>query len=318
MPRPYSTDLRERVVSALEKGLTYQEVAELFEVGEASVSRWAGRKRRTGSVEPNKMGGDRVGKLRKDGLRVLKELVDEQPDRTNQELADSYRERTGQEVSTATISRGLRKLGLTRKKKTLVAKERKSKRVQEMRRIFREQMKNFDPFRLIFIDETGSNIAMTRRYARALQGKRAKDDVPGNKGKNITVIGALTIEGLQAVMTIDGSTTTPVFRAYTEQVLRPIIQPGDIVVMDNLRVHKDKLIKELIETAGAQIIFTPPYSPDMNPIEECWSKLKSVLRKMKARTRDALDRAVVKAMELITPVDSIGWMEHAGYCIQPV
>lgn len=318
MPRPYSTDLRERVVAALEKGMTYEQVADLFGIGEASVSRWASRKRKRGTVEPDKLGGYRGSKLGEEGLQILSELVNERPDRTNSELADCYRERTGKKVSTATISRGLKKLGLTRKKKTLVAKERKSKRVQEMRRIYLDQMKEFDPFRLIFIDETGSNIAMTRRYARALKGKRAEDDVPGNKGTNITVIGALTIEGLQAVMTIDGSTTTQVFRAYTEQVLCPIIQPGDIVVMDNLSVHKDKQARELIESVGAKIVFTPPYSPDLNPIEECWSKLKSVLRKMRARTRDALDRAVVKAMELITPVDSIGWMEHAGYVNQPV
>ena len=129
-----------------------------------------------------------------------------------------------------------------------------------------------------FIDESGFNIEMTPMYGRAPRGERVVGSVPQNDGENLTVIGALTESGLQAVMTVDGVTDGEVFRAYVKQVLCPTLQAGDVVILDNLGAHKVAGIREAIESKGAEVIYLPPYSPDLNPIEQCWSKLKSAAR----------------------------------------
>jgi transposase len=128
---------------------------------------------------------------------------------------------------------------------------------------------------LKFGDESGLNSAMTRRFGRAPRGKRVHDAVPKNFGKNLTILGALSCRGLEAVMTIEGATDAAVFRAFVTEVLAPTLQPGDIVVMDNLGAHKVDGIQAAIEAAGARLLFLPPYSPDWSPIEPCWSKLKT-------------------------------------------
>jgi transposase len=171
--------------------------------------------------------------------------------------------------------------------------------------------KPFD--RLKFVDESGLNIAMTRRFGRASPGQRVVDAVPKNFGKNISILGALSCQGLEAVMTVEGATDTQVFRVFVTQVLLPTLQPGDIVVMDNLSVHKVAGIQSVIEASGASLLFLPPYSPDWSPIEPCWSKLKTDLRGAKARSTEALDEAVTAAIDTITPNDARGWFEHCGY-----
>jgi len=156
---------------------------------------------------------------------------------------------------------------------------------------------------------------MTRRYGRAQYGRRVADAVPKNFGLNVTILGALSCNGLDAVMTVEGATDTAVFRAYVEQVLVPTLVVDDVVVMDNLRVHKVSGIREAIEATGARLIYLPPYSPDYSPIESCWSKLKAILRKAKARSREALDEALTQAIEHITQSDAKGWFNLCGYSV---
>lgn len=172
------------------------------------------------------------------------------------------------------------------------------------------------PFeRLTFVDESGVNLSMTRRYGRAPRGQRVTDRVPGDPGVNVTLIGALSLTGLKALMTIPGTTTGEVFRAYAEQVLGPTLRPGDVVVMDNLRAHKVSGVAEALVGRGAQVVYLPPYSPDLSPIEACWSKLKTALRGAKARTYEALDAALAEAWEAVTASDAQGWFTHCGYPI---
>lgn len=154
---------------------------------------------------------------------------------------------------------------------------------------------------------------MTRRYGRAQYGRRVADAVPKNFGPNVTILGALSCNGLDAVMTVEGATDTAVFRAYVEQVLVPTLVADDVVVMDNLSVHKVSGIREAIEATGARLMYLPPYSPDYSPIESCWSKLKAILRKAKARSREALDEALTQAIEHITQSDAKGWFNLCGY-----
>jgi transposase len=157
---------------------------------------------------------------------------------------------------------------------------------------------------------------MTRRYGQAPQGERVIGAVPQNDGANVTMLAALGSQGVEAVMTSEGATDAEVFRVYVEQVLRPTLRPGDIVIMDHLRVHKAAGMREAIEQTGARLQYLPPYSPDLSPIERCGSKLKSALRTAKARTREALEHAIAQALATITASEARSWFHHGGYALQ--
>ena len=154
---------------------------------------------------------------------------------------------------------------------------------------------------------------MTRAYARAPTGERAVDAVPKNWGDNITVTAALTLDGIVAPMMLYGPMNARAFEAYVEQCLAPELRPGDVVALDRLNAHKTDRVRELVEATGARLIFLPTYSPDFNPIEHAWSKLKSLLRKAKARTVRKLSRALRWALLEITSSDAHGWFSHCGF-----
>lgn len=177
-------------------------------------------------------------------------------------------------------------------------------------------MERVDPEDVIWIDESGSNIAMTRTHARAVRGERVLDDVPRNRGVVTTMIGALTTRGLETLMTIEGGTDGNVFLAFVEHQLVPLLRPGMTVVLDNAGAHKVRAVVMAIEACGASVRFLPPYSPEFNPIEMAWSKLKALLQAAKARTRRALDEAIAAAMKAITAGDAGGWIRASGYAIQ--
>lgn len=191
-------------------------------------------------------------------------------------------------------------------------------RVLKERADFAAVAKTLDPAKLIFLDESGSHMAMTPAYARSPEGERVADITPRNRGTVTTMIGALGLMGLLGVMTIEGGTDAAVFEAFVSNILVPKLKAGDVVVLDNVGAHKPDGIRKLVEAAGAKLLFLPPYSPDLNPIEECWSKFKLYLKRLGARTRKALDFAIAETMELITPADAAGWFRHAGYAAQSV
>jgi transposase len=173
-----------------------------------------------------------------------------------------------------------------------------------------------DVRRLKFVDESGVNLAMTRRYGRAPRGIRVIGSVPQNYGSNVTMLGTLGAQGLQAVMTVEGATDAEVFRAYVKRVLGPTLRPGDIIVMDNLRAHKAVGVQQALARRGARLLYLPPYSPDLSPIEPCWSKVKTALRKAEARVRDALDTAITRALSTITVTDAHSWFAYCGYALR--
>lgn len=156
---------------------------------------------------------------------------------------------------------------------------------------------------------------MTRVYGRGARGARVIETVPQNYGENITMLASLSLSGIDAPMTINGAVDAIVFKVYVEEVLSPTLTEGDVVIMDNLPAHKVAGIRELIEAKGARLIYLPPYSPDLNPIEKCWSKIKTHLRKAKARTREELEKALREALLLITTEDALGWFKSCGYAI---
>jgi transposase len=200
--------------------------------------------------------------------------------------------------------------------KSLHADERETDRVQQARAAYQDAIAALDPARFKVIDESGVNLAMTRLYGRAPRGERVVGTAPQNDGANVTMLEALGRHGVEAVMTIDGATDAEVFRVYVAQVLRPTLRPGDIVIMDTLRAHKAAGIREAIEQTGARLQYLPPYSPDLSPIEPCWSKLKTALRTAKARTREALEHAIAQALATITVSDAHSWFHHCGYALQ--
>jgi len=211
--------------------------------------------------------------------------------------------------------RGTAKVKVTAQKKSLHAVERESERVQIRRTEYQSEIEAEVLSRLKFLDEAGSNLAMTRLYGRAAKGERVVESVPQNYGENITMLATLSLSGIAAPMTLNGAVDGLAFKVYVEQILCPTLSKGDIVVMDNLPAHKVSGIEQLIQAKGAKLIYLPPYSPDLNPIEKCWSKIKTHLRKAKARTRAELEKALQEALLLITKEDALGWFKSCDYTI---
>lgn len=184
----------------------------------------------------------------------------------------------------------------------------------DRRREFRDELAGVDPARLKFVDESGASTAMTRTHGRAPSGERVEGAVPGGHWKVTSVLGTLGVKGgIEAAMTLEGAVDADAFRAYVGRVLVPTLSAGDVVVMDNLSSHKVAGVRESIESAGATLIYLPPYSPDMNPIEKAWSKVKKLLRDAAARTQAALESALAAALAAITPADARGYFRSCGY-----
>jgi transposase len=167
---------------------------------------------------------------------------------------------------------------------------------------------------LVFIDETGVNLAITRMYARAAIGQRAYASKPRYRGKNVTIIGAMSLSGVLTNFTFSGSNNTDNFVAYLKDELLPNLWPGAIVIMDNLSVHKVEQVRELIESVGAQLVYLPPYSPELNPIEMLWSKVKQFLRSWAAREYEDLHKAILAAFDKVSLDDIMNWFLEADLC----
>ncbi len=174
-------------------------------------------------------------------------------------------------------------------------------------------MKGVDPGRLVFVDESSTNVALAPRYARAPRGERAFGKAPRNWGRNVTLISSITLVGVGPSMSIEGSADGESFGLYLKEFLCPALERGQIVVMDNLSVHKSKAVREIVEERGCELWFLPAYSPDLNPIEEAFSKVKHSLRKAKARTLSALFEATHLALSAVTVGDANGFFSHCGY-----
>ncbi len=200
-------------------------------------------------------------------------------------------------------------------KKSLVATERDEEaRSSEARSSFRERLKGVDPERLRCVDESSTTIALSPpRYGRAPRGERALGKAPRNWGKNVTLISSITLEGMGASMSIEGSSDTDSFGLYMREILAPTLKAGQIVLMDNLSVHTSKWVRELIEERGCQLWLLPPYSPDFNPIEEAFSKVKALLRRAQARVLEALLEATEDALVSVSAEDARGYFRHCGY-----
>ena len=198
---------------------------------------------------------------------------------------------------------------LAAQKKSLLAAERD----EAARAAWRADVATLDSHGLVFVDETSTHTALTRRRARAPRGERAVGRVPRNHGPNVTLLAALTPEGIGPAMTIMGAVDSTVFTAYAEQVLAPALRPGQVVILDNLSAHKGEDARKAVAAAGAHLLFLPAYSPDFNPIELAFAKVKEALRAAAARTPDDLHRATTAAIDAISATDARNFYAHCGF-----
>jgi transposase len=303
--RPYSTDLRERILVAVERGEhSLRELAHLFSVSLSFLVRLLQHHRRTGSVQPKPHAGGPTPVLDDAAVQRLLQLVRQQPDATLAELRD----RLGVPCHLATIARALHKHRITRKKKTLHAAERDTPKVRAQRAAFDQRLAAVDPDHLVFVDEAGATTAMTRTYGRAPEGQRVHAAAPG-AWQNVTLIVGLRPTEVVAPFAFEGATDTLAFQTYVQEALVPQLQPGDVVVWDNLQPHKNAQVLEAIQAVGARVEPLPPYSPDKSPIEELFSKTKGYLRTVAARTTETVITAMGEALDQITRDDIRGWFQ---------
>jgi len=310
--KPYPLELRQRIVDAVDQQLgTIAEIAEFSAVSERCIYQWLALRHETGSLAPRPHGGGAKPKLDARGRQRLVKLSETYADATLNELRQKFNSRRRTPISISTVCRGLLQLTQTRKKKS-----RRAREADPLERdAFTAKQKTLPTPRLWPIDEFGVHQGMTRHYARSPRGKRAEAVERFHVGPNISVISALTLKGVRAPMMIEGAIDTEVLERYVEHFLVPLLQPGDIVIWDNVAIHKNARIRARIEATGARIEPLPAYSPDLNPIEECISKIKNILRTLKAETIPALWRALKYAFAQITPQDIRGWFQHCGYVL---
>jgi transposase len=309
--KPLSNDLRQRILAAVDRREgSRRQLAARFSVDVSTITRLLQLRRETGAFEPRPHAGGTEPTLDPEGLERLRNLVQETPDAT----LEQHKQRLGISGSIMIVWRGLEKLGITRKKKTLHATEQDRPEVQEERRSFLEEVEPIEPKRLVFVDETGVTTAMTPAYGRAPSGERVEASAPAS-WQSVTVIAAIGLDGIRAPLAFPGGTDAATFQTYVEQVLVPALREGDVVIFDNLAAHLRPEVTEAIERAGASVLPLPPYSPDFNPIEEMFSKFKECLRRLGVRTKDHLYDAIGEALREVTIQDILGWFRQAGSCV---
>src|SRR5216684_1341223 len=309
MHRPYSGELRTRVIAFVEGGGSRRGAAEQFEVSVSSAIRWVQRFRDDGISEPMPRGGS-TSPLEKHTQRILA-LISEQPDVTLDEIVLALHKRriAG---SRSALSRFFARHGITVKKSLRAAEQKRADVARARRRWVREQGM-LDPAHLVFLDETAVTTNMVRLRGRAPRGVRVIGRVPLGEWKTITFVAALRRNKMTAPMVIEGAMTGEIFLAYVEQCLVPALRRNDIVVIDNYRAHKVAGVREAIEKAGATIRYLPKYSPDLNPIELPFSKFKALLRKVAARTVPALYRTIRSFVPQLGAQECANYFRHAGY-----
>ncbi|MER8948817.1 IS630 family transposase [Mesorhizobium sp. M0959] len=311
MGRALSGDLRSRVLKASDEGMSARQAAARFGVGVSSAIRWIARAK-IGELAPRPQGRRRASSLDAHEAFIVG-LIEERKDITLNEMVERLVAEQSVRISRSALSAWLRGHGWTFKKKSAHALEQGRLDILKRRRDWFDGQLDLDPAKLVFIDETGLSTKMARLRGRAPRGERCRAGVPHGHWKTTTFTGALRLTGMTAPFVYDGAMNGNVFLAYVEQVLVPTLSEGDVVVMDNLPAHKAAGVRDAIEAAGASLLYLPPYSPDFNPIENAFAKLKALLRAKAERTIKALWDAVGAVVDLFTPAECANYFKAAGY-----
>jgi len=314
VPMALSDDLRKRVIEAVTVGkASCNTAAKWFSVSVSTVVRWVSRHAETGEVSPKPMGGDRrSGRVEAQG-DYLKGLIRREPDITLLEISDRLAANCGERLSTSVLARFFDRHDMTWKSKTAHADEQRRADVLEQRLAWFDGQLDIEPPKLVFVDETGASTNMARKRGRCRRGRRLRVGIPHGHYKTITLVAALRLNGLAATKAYDCPINAELFEDWVEKCLVPVLSPGDIVVMDNLKSHKGARVGELITAAGAEVRYLPPYSPDMNPIEKAFSKLKAHLRKIAERTVAALTEALETCDGVFLSSQCQNYFKACGY-----
>ncbi len=309
--KSYTREFRAEILAACDAGEGTREVANRFGVSESWVRRCKQQRRETGQVAP---------KATRTRLPIwlqwadwLLEKLDQRPDIYLREIQDALTKEKGVSACLQTLCTACRSLGRTRKKKTLVAAEQDRPDVAERRVKWKDSQQAIEPNRLVFIDETWAKTNMTRTYGRSELGTRLIEKVPCSQWTTTTFLGALRNTGFVAPLTIEGAINGDIFLAWVEQHLVQTLSSGDIVVMDNLSSHKVAGVRQAIESVGAELRYLPPYSPDLNPIELAFSKLKKMLRDGAERTEEKLWKLCGSILDNFIESECRGYFKHCGY-----
>ena len=311
MGKPYSQDLRERVLGAMDDGGDAYEIAPLFNVSVSYIYKILGRRRTMGETTSRSQRHGPLPKLApyNDILRARVEAI---PDMTLDELRLWLLAEHKVRVCNTCVWNQLGRLGLTLKKSQRAAEQDRPD-VAQAREQWRRNQSSLKPAKLVFVDETWASTSMTRRYGRCPRGDRLVAAVPYGHWKTTTFIAGLRHDRLIAPFVIDGPINGDWFLVYVEKVLAPTLSDGDIVVMDNLASHKVAGVREAIEATGARLLYLPPYSPDLNPIEQAFAKLKAMLRKAAARSIETLWRLIGRLIRRFPPHECANYFANLAY-----
>lgn len=314
MMKAHSTEMRERVIELSQEGKYSQElIAEILGASSRWIRRVLRRWQETGSSERAPHAGGPPPKVTPPVQEQIRKFLADKPDATLKEI----RKGCGLSISLPGLCQALQRMGLGRKKKVTHASERNRPDVQKKRRSWKRRRPKMDAKKLIFVDESGINTQMQRSHGRAPKGVRVEGAVPENHYHASTMAGAVCWDGRVNSLVYEGGTDVPTFMAFVTTQLVPLLKPGDVVVWDNLPAHKSAQVTEAVEKAGASVALLPPYSPDFNPIEPLWSKVKTFLRGAAARTKEELLKALKAALDTLCPEDIHHWFEHCGYRTVP-
>jgi len=310
MSKPYSMDLRERVVECVKAGASRHAAAERFEVSVSTAIRWMARFVACGSAAAKPSGGS-TSPLEAHA-RWLLELVAEHPDLTLDEIVAALHRR-GIEGSRSAVWRFYARYQITVKQKSVRAAEQERADVKRARARWMREQSLLDPARLVFVDETATATNMARLRGRAPRGERLIGRVPQGHWQTLTFVAGLRHDAMVAPFVIEGAMTGASFLAYLEQCLAPTLKQDDIVIIDNLKAHKVAGVREAIEAAGATLRYLPRYSPDLDPIEPAFAKLKALLRKAAERSLRSLWQRIGSLIQAFTPQECANYLRHAGY-----
>nr|WP_156348770.1 IS630 family transposase [Sphingomonas sp. Leaf230] len=293
-------------------GLSRRQAAVRFGVSAASAVRWQQLANQHGTPAPQQQGGDRRSMRIEAHAGLILDAYKATPDITLAELQALLADH-GTEVALGTIWRFFARRGITPQKKTAHATEQDRPDILTRREEWFDGQLDLDPEQLVFIDETWASTNMARRYGRAPRGERLRAGVPHGHWKTKTFVAGLSRTGMIAPWVLDGPMNGDAFTTYVTRVLVPELSPGNVVIMDNLSSHKVPAVRAAIEAAGARLLFLPPYSPDFNPIEMAFSKLKAHLRKAAERTIHGLWDAIGRIVDLYSPQECSNYFAAAGY-----
>jgi transposase len=309
--KAYPNELRIRVLEAYQRGEgSRRKLADRFQVSFQFVLQLIKRFRQTGRIDPKPAGGGNRRAIDAAGEKVLRQWLGEQSDLTLLQLCARYEEQRGVKISQSAMGRALLRMGMSRKKKTFYDPKRQTENVLTRTQEYFAKLSQLEQKDLIFIDEMGATLNLVSHYGRAQIGQRAFGPRPTAKGSRLNTIGALSRAGLEATWCFEGTLTSSVFLTFLTQILLPRLKPGQTIVLDNASPHCQSQVAAVLKKASVSVLYLPPYSPHLNPIELCWSKVKNFLKRAQARTKETLSQSLQDAIAQINSEDSQAWFRH--------